>query len=51
MSLFMALRLTLPVRIWLTRWRTILSVAMMLRYSLDEAEMADKVEAAVSTGT
>jgi 3-isopropylmalate dehydrogenase len=27
---------------------TILSVAMMLRYSLDEAEMADKVEAAVS---
>lgn len=28
---------------------TILSVAMMLRYSLDEAEMADKVEAAVST--
>ncbi|MDG1688430.1 MAG: 3-isopropylmalate dehydrogenase [Gammaproteobacteria bacterium] len=28
---------------------TILSVAMMLRYSLDEAGMADKVEAAVST--
>jgi 3-isopropylmalate dehydrogenase len=28
---------------------TILSVAMMLRYSLNEAEMADKVEAAVST--
>ena len=27
---------------------TILSVAMMLRYSLNEAEMADKVEAAVS---
>lgn len=27
---------------------TILSVAMMLRYSLDEADMADKVEAAVS---
>ena len=28
---------------------TILSVAMMLRYSLDEAGMADKVEAAVRT--
>ncbi len=28
---------------------TILSVAMMLRYSLDEAEMADKIEAAVNT--
>jgi 3-isopropylmalate dehydrogenase len=27
---------------------TILSVAMMLRYTLDEAEMADKVESAVS---
>jgi 3-isopropylmalate dehydrogenase len=27
---------------------TILSVAMMLRYTLDEAQMADKVEAAVS---
>lgn len=27
---------------------TILSVAMMLRYSLDEAEMADRVEAAVN---
>jgi len=28
---------------------TILSVAMMLRYSLDEAKMADMIEAAVST--
>jgi len=26
---------------------TILSVAMMLRYSLDQAELADKIEAAV----
>jgi len=28
---------------------TILSVAMMLRYSLDEADMADKIEMAVRT--
>jgi len=28
---------------------TILSVSMMLRYTLDEAEMADRIEAAVST--
>jgi 3-isopropylmalate dehydrogenase len=28
---------------------TILSVAMMLRYSLDEADMADKIETAVRT--
>ncbi|MGD2119024.1 MAG: 3-isopropylmalate dehydrogenase [Chromatiales bacterium] len=28
---------------------TILSVAMMLRYSLDEADMADRIEAAVNT--
>ncbi|HEA25651.1 MAG TPA: 3-isopropylmalate dehydrogenase, partial [Ectothiorhodospiraceae bacterium] len=28
---------------------TILSVSMMLRYSLDQSEMADKIDAAVNT--
>ena len=48
MTLSTVLLLTLRVRILPNPLATILSVAMMLRYSLDQSEAADAIEAAVA---
>ena len=44
----MGLHLILLVRILLTLLATILSVSMMLRYSLNQAPLADKINTAVN---